>query len=60
MSVEEYFTNMDQRLNLKVAQGIKQAMGLVLGKIDLLLDSKLESKLDAHFHSEQGKTVALE
>lgn len=56
LTVEEYFANIDQRVNLKVAQGIKQAMSLVLAKIDLLIDNKVAAKA----HAEAGKVIAVE
>lgn len=56
MSVEEYVQAMDQRVNLKVAQAVKQAMSLVIGKIDALVDQKMATR----FKLESSKNIALE
>lgn len=56
MSIEEYVQKMDQRINLKVAQAIKQAMSLVVSKIDMLVDQKMA----ARFKVESSKNIALE
>jgi len=37
ITVQEYFENIDERINNKIALGIKQGMNLILKKIDVLI-----------------------
>ena len=45
-TVEDYFGNIDERINTKIAGGIKQGMNLILRKIDGLIESKMELLLE--------------
>lgn len=44
--MEDYFENIDARINNKISSGIKQGMNLVLTKIDFLIESKVDLILD--------------
>ena len=55
-TVEDYFKNIDQRVNMKVSQAIKRAMSLIINKIDLLIDKKIEAGMKL----EAAKNIALE
>ena len=41
-TVEEYFRNIDERVNAKIAQGMKQAMLLIIKKLDVLIQNRLK------------------
>lgn len=41
-TVEEYFQNIDERLNTKVAGGMKKVMHLVIKKLDTLVQNKVK------------------
>lgn len=40
-TVEDYFKNIDERVNIKIAQGMKQAMHLIIKKLDVLIQNRL-------------------
>lgn len=63
-TVENYLDSIDERINTKIAGGIKQGLNLVLNKIDTLIEDKvdllLEKKLPAlekSFFEDVEKTV---
>lgn len=41
-TVEDYFKNIDERVNIKIAQGMKQAMHLIIKKLDILIQNRLK------------------
>lgn len=41
-TVEDYFRNIDERVNIKIAQGMKQAMHLIIKKLDVLIQNRLK------------------
>lgn len=41
-TVEEYFQNIDERLNKKVASGMKKVMQLVVKRLDILVKDKVK------------------
>ena len=40
--MEEYFQNIDERLNIKVASGMKKVMQLVIRRLDTLVQDKVK------------------
>ncbi len=40
-SVEEYFKNIDHRVNVKIAAGMKKAVHLIVEKFDDIIQDKL-------------------
>lgn len=40
--VEDYFRNIDQRVNLKIAASMKKAVHLLVEKFDILIQNRFE------------------
>lgn len=56
-SVEEYFRNIDERVNCKIAAGMKKAVHLLVDKFDILLQNRLKLILAKHVKDEVDQRV---
>lgn len=56
-SVEEYFRNIDERVNGKIAAGMKKAVHLLVDKFDILLQNRLNLILSKQVKDEVDRRM---
>lgn len=55
--VEDYFRNIDQRVNLKIAASMKKAVHLLVEKFDILIQNRFELILSKQVQDEVDKKL---
>ena len=58
-SVEEYFRNIDERVNGKIAAGMKKAVHLLVDKFDILLQNRLNLILSKQVKDEVDRRMRV-